>query len=202
MSSRFMTILLLSTSCCCLAGCKDSKEEEVIQWLKKMPQSHADAEKWGVVAYPSEEEWADAGHKIEGIEDILIALLENPTDEMLDPNERLDTLHVAYALGYVGSSKSVPILSKVLEDKSKFMWVRVNAATALGGIGDPRAIEPLCRIVSCGEEYDTLRISAIAGLWMIGDPNAVPVIENALKNQQFSASYRKAALKMLEELKR
>lgn len=202
MSSRFISVLLLSILCCCLIGCKPSNEEQVITWLKRMPQSPTDAQKWEVVAYSTSQEWLDAGRRIEGIEKILIGLLDHPPNEFSDPTEMLDKADVVYALGFVGSSNSVPVLIEVLEDKKEFIWARVHAATALGSIGDPLAEEPLCRIVSCGEESDTLRINAIGGLWMIGDSNAVPVIENALKNQKFSDSYKKSALKMLEELKR
>ena len=201
MSNRFLLALILSSFCCCLVGCKASKEEQVIQWVKKMPQDPVDAQRWGVVAYSSAEEWAEAGRKIEGIEDILIGLIENPTDEMLDVNERFTTWHVIYALGDVASSKSVPVLIKVLENKDKFIWERKHAATALGSIGDPVAVEPLCRIVSSGEESEQLKISAVVGLWMIGDPKAIPVIENALAHPESFKRYREFALKKLEELR-
>ena len=201
MFNRFLSVLILSSFCCCLVGCKASKEEQVIQWVKKAPQSRTDAQEWGVIAYSSTEEWANAGREIEGIEDVLIGLIENPTDEMLDLSERLDTWHVAYALGHVGSFKSVPVLIKVLDNKDEFIWARKHDATSLGRIGDHRAMSHLCRIVSSGEESDQLKISAVIGLWRIGDPKAIPVIENALAHPESVKRYREAALRMLKELR-
>jgi hypothetical protein len=201
MSRHFLLVLIFGSFCCCLTGCKPSKEEQVITWIKRMPQSHMTAKEWGVIPYSTIEEWVDAGHRIEGIEKTLIEILNNPTDEMLDLNERLDKWHVLFAIGYVGSSKSIPVLVRIMEDKNEYTWERIYAATALGGIGNPLAVEPLCRIVSCGEESDSLRTNAIGGLGMIGDPNAIPVIENALHNQQFSDVYKRTVLKILKDLK-
>jgi hypothetical protein len=201
MSRHFLLVLIFGSFCCCLTGCKPSKEEQVITWIKRMPQSPKDAQEWGVTAFDTIEEWVDAGRKIEGIEETLIEILNNPTDEILKPNERLDKWHVLFAIGYVGSSKSIPVLVRIMEDTNEYPWERIYAATALGGIGDPLAVEPLCRIVSCGEESESLRTNAIGGLGMIGDPNAIPVIENALKNQQFSDTHKRAVIKTLEDLK-
>ncbi|MHC4546435.1 MAG: HEAT repeat domain-containing protein [Planctomycetota bacterium] len=184
-----------------LAGCKSSREEQAITWVKRMPQSPEDAQKWGVTAFSTIEEWVDAGRRIEGIEKTLIGILNNPTDEMLDENERLDNRHIIFAIGFVGSSNSIPVLIRIIEDKNEFIPYRIFAATALGGIGDPLAVEPLCRIVSCNEESDSLRANAIAGLGKIGDPNAIPVIENTLKNQQFSETYKRVVLNILKDLK-
>jgi HEAT repeat protein len=200
-SGYLFFIVTLSCLSLFLAGCKPSREEQAITWVKRMPQSPEDAQKWGVTAFSTIEEWVDDGRRIEGIEKTLIGILKNPTDEILDPKERLDNRHIIFAIGFIGSSNSIPVLIRIMEDKNEYITDRIFAATALGGIGDPLAVEPLCRIVSCGEESDSLRANAIAGLGMIGDPNAVPVIENALRNQQFSETYKRVVLNILKDLK-
>ncbi len=199
--SRCLTILISASFCCCLGGCSESPEEakkkEVIQWLKRWPPPPSVEPLSDLDPYDSEEDWINAGRKIEGIEKVLIELCEKNTTE-------LDPYDIICSLAYFATAHSVPGLIRIVEDEDRHSSVRWIAATTLGRIGDPAAVQPLCRMVSSIEDDvhdDTLIINAIAGLSMLGDPNTIPVIEKALRNPHFDPDYKDDALELLEELR-
>ena len=199
--SRCLTILISASFCCCLGSCSESpekaKKREVIRWLKRWPPPPSVEPLSDLVPYGSEEEWLEAGGKIEGIEKVLIELSEKNTTE-------LDPYHIICSLADFATTYSVPVLIKIVEDKDRHPSVRRIAATTLGRIGDQAAVQPLCRVVSSmevGAEGSLLALNAIAGLSMIGDPNAIAVIEEALRNPHFDPDHKKTALRLLDELK-
>jgi len=195
MRSSYLTVLVLASFCCCVVDCscrkKESKEEQVVQWLLRCPPV-TDPCFWPPEAYTysTHEEWANAGRKIEGIEETLIGFYENNTTGR-------PMWIIIHALGRVGSDNSIPVLIQALEDESQPLNARNIAANLLGGIGNQAAVDPLCNIVHF-TEHKSLKYNAISALGMIGDPNAIPVIEEVLRSLQFEQSVLE---EILEELK-
>jgi len=201
------SFLILVVGCCalafCLVTCKaHGKKQEVVEWLKRVPQSAEDARKWGAVPYDTDEQWADAGRKIDGLETTLIGLLQDPPREMLTGNEGPRTSDLAHALCYVGSTRSLDVLIRVMEDTKRPEPTRVFSACALGHIGNPLAVDSLRKIVGSREEPLSLRINAVSVLEMLGDPNATPVIEEFLEDPQLREGDRAFAGQVLEKLRK
>jgi len=167
------------------------------------PVSDEDVRKWGGGNLDKAlEEWAKEGRKIDGLEKILNRFLEDPPDEIVNPDTKLATWDVARSLRYVGTSYSVPLLIKIIEDKNMDFWTRNFSASALGSIGDLCALGPLIRIVRSNKEDKSLRMHAILGLEELGDPAAIPVIEEFLKSDEIDETDRQHAKLSLEELKK
>ncbi|MHC4192850.1 MAG: HEAT repeat domain-containing protein [Planctomycetota bacterium] len=204
MWSRYLTISVLSSFCCCLGGCSESpekaKEREVIQWIKRWPPPSAGVEPLSdLVPYSSEEEWINAGRKIQGIEKILVELCDrNPTE--------IDPYDIICSLSYFATAGSLPVLIRIVEDEDRHSSVRRKAATILGQIGDPAAVQPLCGVVSSfeggPEDSSILVLNAILGLNRIGDANAIPVIENVLRHPHFDPGCKETASRLLDELRK
>jgi len=200
---RVLGGLVVIGSCLLSEGCKSSREQKVIRWVQSMPQSPEDAQKHGVPYYSSYKQWAAAGRNIGGLEETLIRLIKR------DHFRKVERWKIANALGEVGSAKSVPVLIRLLEDKSeagKMHDMREFAIYALGQIGDARAVEPLCRIVSAADEVKRVRAAAIRALRDIGDPRAIPVVErvvdaNIFTGLYYSSIYQELAEGCLEELR-
>ena len=198
MRSSYLTLLVLASFCCCVVDCscrkKESKEEQVAQWLLRCPPV-TDPCFWPPEAYTysTHEEWANAGRKIEGIEETLICFYGNNTTSR-------PMWIIILALGLVGSDNSVPVLIQALEDESQPLNARNAAASLLGRIGNQAAVDPLCNIVR-STEHESLKYNAISALGRIGDPKARPVVENILKSEQHTQAERDFLLEVLEELK-
>jgi HEAT repeat protein len=151
-----------------------------------------------LVPYSSEEEWINAGRKIQGIEEILAELCDRNTTE-------LDTYHIICSLSYFATADSVPVLIRIMQNEDRHSSVRNMAAGILGKIGDPSAVEALCRVASSVQEDgkgSRLAVNAIISLSMIGDPNAIPIIENTLRNPNLDPGHKKTALRLLDELRK
>lgn len=195
MRSSYLTVLVLASFCCCVVDCscrkKESKEEQVVQWLLRCPPV-TDPCFWPPEAYTysTHEEWANAGRKIEGIEEALISFYENNTTSR-------PMWIIILALGLVGSDNSVPVLIQALEDEGQPLNARNMAASLLGGIGNQAAVDPLCNIVHF-TEHKSLKYNAISALGTIGDPNAIPVIEEVLRSLQFEQSVLEEILRELK----
>lgn len=200
MRSYCLATLVAICLSCSVSGCSENPEEakrkEVIQWVRKCPPAFGveRPSDWPT-PYSSEEEWVNAGRKIEGIENTLSTLCEDNTTD-------IETTEIIGALSIFATADSVPLLISLAEDKNQSYSVRLDAVCALGRIAHPAATEPLCRIVSSSERGgDGLMLNAIAALGQIGDPNAIPAIENALKREEHNWVWEKKALTVLEELK-
>jgi len=200
---RVLGGLVLISSCLLFEGCKSSREQKVIRWVQSMPQSPEDARKHGVPYYSTDEQWAAAGRNTGGLEETLIRLIRR------DHFRKVERWKIANALGEVGSAKSVPVLIRLLEDKSEadnLHDVRKYAIHALGELGDARAVVPLSRIVSDEGEAEHVRLIAIQALSNIGDRRAIPVVERVVDANIFtgpySSTYQQAIEGYLEELRR
>jgi len=203
MGVRVLAGLLLISSCVLFEGCKSSREQKVVRWVQSMPQAPEDAQKHGVPYYSTDEQWAAAGRNIGGLEETLIRLIKR------DHFRKVERWEIAYALGVVGSVKSVSVLIALLRDKSEtdnLHDVRKYAIHALAEIGDARAVAPLSRIVSDEGEAEHVRLIAIQALSDIGDPRAIPVVERVVDANIFtgpySSTYQQAIEGYLEELRR
>lgn len=206
-----LLIFLSVVACCCyfFLGCSRrptrDRESEVSEWLVKCPPT-ASPSFWmeGAFSYGSHEEWAEAGRKIEGVEQCVANLYSSDEAPVLP--------HViCTALYYVGTSESVPLLVGILEGDKQGYHAKLWAAAALGNIGDESAVEPLCRFVLSEEQPAvtigshgmlSLKVNAMAALGRIGDARAIPVIEKALKDEVLSESQREFVLVYLDKLKR
>jgi len=194
--SLFTAISLLTFIYLIFVVYHKNKEKEVIQWLKRVPQSQEHAERKNVIAYESIEEWEGAGRKIKGVENILINFIDNGIkDDSINPPD------VVFALTYVGSSKSISVLKRILVDKHQWPSSRRIAATELGLMRIYDAVEPLCKIVSSRDEEPLLRYNSVAALSEIGDPNSILIIEEYIEDSSVRESYRNLASKWLVKLK-
>jgi len=160
---------------------------QVIEWLQQVP--YADADNPCPSSRPEKkidyETWFRSGRQIKGSEAALLKLLRTH-------DSRVDLAQVAYALGWVGGSPSVPVLIEALgSDNSR---VRVEAAASLGRLGDSRAVEPLCKRLSHDSD-NNVRANACVALGMIGDYRAESYLHSALSDKsEFVAKLAKEAL--------
>lgn len=196
MCNRYLRILVLFGVCSsfllsCSCRTKNNSEEQVIQWLLKCPPVDNPA-RWTSEAftYSSHEEWAAAGRKIEGIEEILIRFYENNTTGR-------PMWMILLALDLVAPDNSGVILIQVLKDESQPLTARVTAANLLGKARNHAAVEPLCNTArSTGNEH--LKYNAISALGLIGDPNAKPAVEEELESVRIKRDF---LIKVLEEIR-
>ena len=100
----------------------------------------------------------------------------------------------AGALGNIAVPIAVPALIDTLDDKEDF--VRGAAAGALGEIGAPaEAAVPLMINMIRGNDNDSIRYNIILGLGKIGSPSVIPVLIEALDDDD--AYVRRAAIHQL-----
>ena len=100
----------------------------------------------------------------------------------------------AGALGNIAAPIAVPALIDTLDDKEDF--VRGAAAWALGEIGAPaEAAVPLMINMIRGNDNDSIRYNIISGLGKIGSPSVIPVLIEALDDDD--AYVRRAAIHQL-----
>jgi len=194
-----MGVVLCGLICCILTYYghrKKLKVLKVVEWIE-----HGD----DCATAQDVNEWVELGRRIGGLEEILLRMLESPSNrrwEWLRLYEEPESWDVAHALAWVGSSRSVPTLIAVLEDRNRYSPTRKFCANALGNIGDHRAFGPLCRIVKSREEETSLRMNSALGLATVGDPNAIPVIEELIQDDKLTESGRRNGRQFLEDLKK
>ena len=196
MCNRYLSMLVLfvvSSYLLLICSCrtKNHSEEQVIQWLLKCPPVDNPA-RWPSEAYiySSHEEWAAAGRKIKGIEEILTRFYENNTTGR-------PMWMIILALSLVDPDNSGPILIQALKDANQPITARVTAANLLGKARNHGAVDPLCYIVRCTNS-EHLKYNAISALGKIGDPNARPVVERELEDVRIKRDF---LIKVLEEIK-
>jgi hypothetical protein len=171
-------------------------ESEVVQWLWDCPPWEGSWVGYQPthIYYSSVEEWINAGRNIRGVEQKLIGLYIRNVHPML-----ID--EIIYALGHLGTEKSVPVLIEILKNKKHNIGTRKLAAGALGAIGNPAAVEPLCSVVASDQEDMSLRYTAIYNLNRIGDPRAIPIIEEFVRNVAQDKRHKDITQQILDELK-
>ncbi|MBI3459882.1 HEAT repeat domain-containing protein [Candidatus Acetothermia bacterium] len=119
------------------------------------------------------EVWLRSGRQIDGIEVILQKFLRTR-------DSRIDLAQVAYVLGWLGSSQSVPALINALYLNNS--RVRTEAAASLGRLGDIKAVEPLCQRLIHDNDHN-VRANAAVALGMIGDLKSEPCLRSALNDE-------------------
>lgn len=169
-------------------GKSPNQERVVLKWLELVPFR----EVCGGLIIPriSFEEWIEVGRDLDGAEAILLTLLESE-----DP--RVDPAQIAYALGCIGGSNSVPALISALG--SQDVWVRIESASSLGRLGDRRAVPALCQIVAKDMDRN-VRANACHALGLIGDNRAEPYLREALHDKR--SFVRRHASEALLQLRR
>ncbi|MCK4342129.1 MAG: HEAT repeat domain-containing protein [Phycisphaerae bacterium] len=165
----------------------DSSDRQVVEWLKAVPftsldNHHLDEPKTEGLGY---EAWVQAGREIEGGEAVLQKLLRTA-------DGRVDLPQVAYALGWLGGTCSVPVLIEALD--SDDVRVRIEAAASLGRLGHSMAIEALCESVYNDPDHN-VRANACVALGMIGHTRSERCLQHALEDRsEFVASLAREAL--------
>ncbi|MBU1868710.1 HEAT repeat domain-containing protein [Patescibacteria group bacterium] len=92
-------------------------------------------------------------------------------------------VHLAYALGEIGSPEAIPVLTKTLSSDHK--TDAINAAFAIYKLGDKdNMYNFIVNILQDENEYDGARESAAIVLGKMGDKRAVPALENALQDEE------------------
>jgi HEAT repeat protein len=108
-----------------------------------------------------------------GYRDRALVRLAATLRQSLDPDMRR---WVAFALGVMGDSRSVPALASALSDDDKA--VRRQAAIALGRIGIAHVVTPLATALKDGDRG--VREEAIEALGKVGEP-AIPLMITGLR---------------------
>jgi HEAT repeat protein len=145
-------------------------EEEVRRWLARASSAHM----WYIYA-PSEEfnVWLPRGKRLCGVEPALRTLLATR-------DQTVDLPLVAYALGFLGNSNSVPVLIGTINSED---WaLRILSVVALGELRDVRAVKPLGSLL--GVERDVnVRANIVVALRKIGGATAVSFLETAARDE-------------------
>ena len=183
----------------------NKQKRKVFNWIVKCPPLNPYRHwKGEPVPYENYDLWYKAGKEIDGLEETLL--------EFYREGIPLDFSHIILkALGFFGTSLSVPLLTEIIEDESEEGNAKVRTAISLlGGIGDPAAIPVLSGILEIdpSEVSEKMRMThliersnAIFALGNIGDPNVIPLIEAEL-NIPNELLPRERIMDVLEKLKR
>lgn len=149
-------------------------ESRVISWLGEFSYigqfDHHHRSNFKKVDY---DQWIARGKAIEGAEPVLRKLLEEN-----DP--RVELPQVAYALAWVGTRESVPVLIEALHHKD--YRLRREAAVALKHIRDQEAEIPLCRVLEVDDNAN-VRVNAVLALQELGTGKAIPYLEARLRDE-------------------
>jgi len=100
-------------------------------------------------------------------------------------------------IAHIGKPAVKPLIS-VLNDESKDVRVRAEAANALGKIRDPLSVEPLISALK-KDDYD-LRKNAAWALGEIKDVRAIESLIGALSDKHYGDDVRENAAKALEKI--
>lgn len=172
----------------CLIGFSESAwgqtNEAVLRWLSKisyvafwnrhLPFQSVD---W--------DSWEKEGKEIRNAEQTLCRLLQ-------DDNPDVELPLVAYALGQVGSSESVPILMEALTHPD--VHVRLQSAIALGCLRDKRAIPAFSNLLEF-ETDENVRVNAVLAVADIGGAESIKVLKMAQDDKsEFVSSIARDAL--------
>jgi len=137
--------------------------------------------------------WIEAGRNISNIEEKIIRLYKSGTEPWLIPE-------MAYALGKIGSNKSVPILIDIATDFNLEYAERSEAIVSLGDLRSSAAVQPLSNIAVSESEEQDLRDTAIINLGRIGDVNAIPAVKQYLQGRNIDEIGKKIAQEVLIKL--
>ena len=136
------------------------------------------------------EEWLKEGKDIPHISKSLNNLF-------YQKNPSIDMALVAYSLGFLGDSKSIPLLIYSLKNGDDRL--RIESAAALGHLKDKRAIKELCE-KAIGDVDHNVRANCVVALEEIGDPRVLPCLQKALNDKDdFVSGLAKEAIDKIEE---
>ncbi len=161
------------------------QDNAIISWLAELPEDN--------VQYPlydtfSHSGWIEKGRKIPDLEDSLIKMLA-------EQDGRVDLTDVAYALGWFGSEKSVPLLLTSL--KSNNISLRIESVAALGKIGDPDSFGPLQDLFR--DEDENIRANVCIAIGHLCHEKSKEFLTQALNDKSsFVIDCAKEGLKILE----
>jgi hypothetical protein len=191
----------------CLLGCQRSSQtrqeyeatahapsnvQEIIEWAEAFGTSDLIAGqeyKVGRTDILVDEEYISNGKKIAEIEATLVDLLTKR-------DGRLHPVLATTALGFVGSKKSVPVLTKLLDDNELAPF----AVTSLANLGLPECIIPLSEVLINDGRATTNHLYAAEGLAKIRDPKAMEVLKAALAQREEQVNRLKDAISKAEVL--
>jgi HEAT repeat protein len=110
-----------------------------------------------------------------------------------EPNIQREAIR---AIALIGSADAHAVLQRALVSGSTSQ--RENIVNALGSMRDERAVPLFCHMVRSSEYRRTMRrayLTAIDGLGAVGGPEAVEALAEALREGQWYAPFRTAALR-------
>lgn len=168
-SCQVLSICLLTNK---RVPAKPSNRRAVLEWLQQVSFSDIDDPFSAGNRMRDYDAWLSSGRSVKGMETVLISLLELH-------DKRVNESQVAYALGWLGSAKSVPVLMGSLD--SSDAGLRTEAAAALGRLRARSATEALCRILSVDPDRN-VRANAAAALGRIGGRKSESCLERALSD--------------------
>ncbi len=142
----------------------------VREWLDAVPTADAPRPTSAFV-FPSWDAWANAGKRIDGLEDALLELLGDP--------DSVRRAEAATALGFVGTGAAVAPLVDVLQ--SDVPHVAAEAANALGRLGRAEAVRPLCEAMDSPDV--NVRASAATALGNFATEAARERLKRAASDQ-------------------
>jgi len=167
-----------------------SEEEQVIFWLKQV--RFLDPPK-GCVCKDCNIDWKawyQSGSKINNSEEILIRFLK-------ERDKRVYLPQVAFALGSIGTEKSMPALIEALSDEDEL--IRIEAASSLKFFGCEKVVRALCKIVVSDNDVNVVANACIS-LGEIGNKSAIEFLRIASKHPlRFVSQCAKDAIIKLEK---
>jgi len=137
---------------------------------------------------------------------LILGYIKNPAvlesiNGVFDPKKKSDTETQCAALLALANFKDksyIPLISNILNDKSKDANIRVYAALALGFIKDPSALPELKKALD--EKDNSIRSSAVMALGMIKSPDSKNDLINLL-NKDKNAEVKAYTLLSLAQLR-
>lgn len=211
MIRKYLLIVIFVFISTFIGGCNkkiEKLENDTVSWLAMLPKDNPSMHeqkdidiKWKIdydesIMDVSERvekwflEWAKLGK--DNIPEIA-SILERFFDK---GDTRVDIAEVVLALGYVGDSNSLVVLTRALN--SDDIRVRISATVSLGLIADTRAIKNLCKAAISDEDIN-VRANAVAALGRFSELEAKDCVLKATSDEDdFVASIAKETLREME----
>ena len=180
MSRRRSTILFLAICACAVSlfayWHSRLADKQVVAWVERNGIQIGRFKAGQIDDNMDFELWLADGRAIPDLESRLLGLLERVDGERTPV---VEPILIVYALGDVGTSKSVPVLADIAKGHG-WAWMRGTAITSLRGIGTPECRSPLayCLIYDYSESN---RLTAADSLARIGDATYLETFDMAIE---------------------